>query len=92
MADNGPVPQKLKRSFENETKPEYPQQTILPEDSTVTKMEKLERNESLKQEASEEPAAKRVKIEQSEGNQDGDEKPLVDSRDKVRGVAMVKHE
>ncbi|KAH9209702.1 tRNA-dihydrouridine(47) synthase [NAD(P)(+)] [Leptodontidium sp. 2 PMI_412] len=92
MTDNASMPQDLKRSFENESKPEYPPQTILPEDSTATKIEKAERNGTTTQEASEEPAAKRVKMEQAEGEQNGDSKSLPDSRDKIRGVAMVKQE
>ncbi|KAK0123076.1 tRNA-dihydrouridine synthase 3 [Cadophora gregata f. sp. sojae] len=93
MADNAPIQEEtLKRSLDSDIKPEYPPQTILPEDSAVTKIEKAERNGSIKQEASEEPAAKRVKIEQPETELNGQSKQLTDSRDKVRGVALVKPE
>lgn len=93
MADSAPIPEEtLKRSLETDVKPEYPPQTILPEDSAVTKIEKAERNGSIKQEDSEEPAAKRVKIEQHEAAPNGNGNPATDSRDKVRGVALVKPE
>ena len=93
MADNAPIPEEtLKRSLDTDVKLEYPPQTILPEDSAVTKIEKPERNGSSKQEVSEEPAAKRVKIEQHEATTNGNGNSVPDSRDKVRGVALVKPE
>jgi len=85
-----------------------PPQPILPEDSAVTKAEKVERN-GANAEAhelnSEEPAAKRVKLDQPEtesspnfSNQTLDynkpetESLKADKREKVKGIALVKPE
>jgi tRNA-dihydrouridine synthase 3 len=82
----------------------HPPQPILPEDSAVTKAEKVERNgENVKEHEldSEEPAAKRVKLghpelESSSLNQfkAGPETEAVkaDRREKVKGIALVKPE
>ncbi|KAI9047558.1 hypothetical protein LZ554_008274 [Drepanopeziza brunnea f. sp. 'monogermtubi'] len=66
---------------------------VFPEDSAVTKAEKVERNWVTKDDSLDEPAAKRVKIGDSDsmssvnGGKSGG-----DSRDKVKGIAMVKPE
>ncbi|CZT10745.1 hypothetical protein WAI453_011150 [Rhynchosporium graminicola] len=91
MADDQAL-QDLKRTLEDGSAPEYPPQTILPEDSTITKIEKADRNGSTDLDSSEQPAAKRVKIEQSGGERNGGDRSLPDSRDKVKGTAMVKPE
>lgn len=72
-------------------------QPILPEDSAVTKAEKIERNGvSRKAEDLDEqkPAAKRVKMGDSIETvaENGPEEKKVDSRDKVKGIALVKTE
>jgi tRNA-dihydrouridine synthase 3 len=89
--------QSLKRPIDHFSEEQArPSQPILPEDS-VTKAEKIERNgvngkaEDLDEQ---EPAAKRIKMEDSietvAGN--GPEGKKVDSRDKVKGIALVKTE
>ncbi|PMD61665.1 tRNA-dihydrouridine(47) synthase [NAD(P)(+)] [Hyaloscypha bicolor E] len=89
--------QSLKRPIDHFSEEQArPSQPILPEDS-VTKAEKIERNgvngkaEDLDEQ---EPAAKRIKMEDSietvAGN--GPEEKKVDSRDKVKGIALVKTE
>lgn len=92
MTDNVPNPlnpeQSLKRPLNGEQKEEaHPPQPIFPEDSAVTKAEKIERNglSSDTPEASERPP-KRVKVDE-----EGTEAPK-DSRDKVKGIALVKSE
>lgn len=101
MAENGIVPEEsLKRplKIEEEEKPIYPPQSIFPEDSATTKAEKLERNgENGQHLITDEPAAKRVKTEQPEAGEasiktNGGNKNNGDSRDKVRGIALVKEE
>jgi len=100
MTDETPNPlapeQSLKRPFEGEQLEEaHPPQPIFPEDSAVTKAEKIERNGAnghaleapANSGASGEPPSKRVKVgEQKE------EAPTVDTRDKVKGIALVKPE
>lgn len=103
MADiAAPTPEEsLKRPLESETEPNCPPQTVLLEESAVTKAEKAESNGShygtvKNEEPFEAPAAKRVKIEQSEAPADQNEprssENKVDARDKVKGVALVKPE
>jgi tRNA-dihydrouridine synthase 3 len=72
-------------------------QPIFSEDPAVTRAEKVERNGvSLKEKAldGQEPAAKRVKMDDqvdgAAGN--GAEEKKVESRDKVKGIALVKTE
>jgi len=89
--------QSLKRSIGNvagEAAP--PTQPIFPEDSAVTKAEKNEKNgvngkgEHLE---GQEPATKRIKMEdQVDSAENGAEDKKVDSRDKVKGIALVKTE
>jgi tRNA-dihydrouridine synthase 3 len=90
--------QSLKRPLlEDQLEEAHPPQPILPEDSAVTKAEKVERNgvdvkeEKLNVEA---PSAKRIKMEASvqETTANGREDNKVDSRDKVKGIALVKPE
>lgn len=86
----------------------HPRQPILPQDSAVTKAEKVERhgaNAKAHELNPEEPAAKRVKLDQPEtesspnfNNQTLDyNKPeaeglKADKREKVKGIALVKPE
>jgi tRNA-dihydrouridine synthase 3 len=66
-------------------------QQILPGDSAVTRAEKSEGNGINGHDAvvgSEEPVAKRVKLDDT--NQQ--EAPKADARDRVKGLAMVKEE
>ncbi len=103
MADNAvAIPEdSLKRPLNSEPELTYPPQTILPEDSAVTKVEKAERNgthygTAKIEEPFEEPAAKRVKTDQSETSADqngsGSSEIKIDARDKVKGIALVKPE
>lgn len=74
-----------------------PTQPIFLEDSAVTKAEKVERNgTSVTEEHSDtkEPAPKRVKMEDSvdEVVENGHAENMVDSREKVKGIALVKTE
>ena len=93
MADEIPNPvepsQSLKRPLDGEQLEEaHPPQPILPEDSAVTKAEKVERNGANGSSVSNgEPAAKRVKVQE----QDQKSTPT-DSRDRVKGVAPIKAE
>jgi tRNA-dihydrouridine synthase 3 len=100
MAGEVPNPlapeQSLKRPFEGEQLEEaHPPQPIFPEDSAVTKAEKIERNgvnghtaeAPAAVEASGEPPSKRVKVEEQK-----EDAPKVDTRDKVKGIALVKPE
>jgi tRNA-dihydrouridine synthase 3 len=93
MADQVPKPpgpaQPPKRALEGEQlEKTHTPLPVLPEDSAVTKTEKVERNGAQQDDTrSEEPSAKRVKLEQSEA-----EAPKVDSRNKVKGIALVKPE
>jgi len=89
MDDQVPNPlvpaQSLKRPLEEEQLEEaHPPQPILPEDSAVTKAEKIERNGVN---GHEEPAAKKVRFTQTE--EVADEVP---KRQKVKGIALVKPE
>ena len=67
-----------------------PPESIFPEDSAVTKAEKRERNRT---EVHQDPidsvysASKRVKM-----SENGLDEQKVDSRDKVKGIALVKTE
>ena len=88
--------QSLKRPLEGEQLEEaHPPQPIFPEDSAVTKAEKIERNGVNWHDGEEAPVAtevsepppKRVKVEQRET-----EAPKADARDKVKGIALVKPE
>ncbi|KAK2627503.1 hypothetical protein QTJ16_003469 [Diplocarpon rosae] len=101
MADNdgSSVEKSLKRPMESESEPHHAPQTALPEDLVVTKAEKAEINGAQHEGTSEEPAAKRVKIEEpvseSTASLDGgvgSRIPGGDMRDKVRGIALVKPE
>ncbi|KAI6715665.1 hypothetical protein JHW43_001867 [Diplocarpon mali] len=102
MADNGGscFEKSLKRPLENESKPHYPPpQSFSAEDSAVIQAEKADRKGSRHEEASEEPAAKRVKIEEpvsgSMASLDGgagSRDSRGDVRDKVKGIALVKPE
>ncbi|QSZ29573.1 hypothetical protein DSL72_004089 [Monilinia vaccinii-corymbosi] len=84
MPDGVPDPvqpsQSLKRPLDGERLEEaHPPQPILPEDSAITKAEKVERGG--------EPSAKRVKTEEK------DHKALAaDSRERVKGIAPIKAE
>ncbi|ESZ92157.1 hypothetical protein SBOR_7452 [Sclerotinia borealis F-4128] len=81
--------QSLKRPLDGEQLEEaHPPQPILPEDSAITKAEKVERNGANGDSANNgEPAAKRVRTEEQ------DHKPTTtDSRDRVRGIASIKAE
>jgi len=92
----------LKRPLNGEQLEEaHPPQPILPEDSAITKAEKVERNGANgdlgKSSSLEPPAAKRQKIGQPaeqvpQDSEQGDPKPVVDARDKVKGIALVKPE
>jgi tRNA-dihydrouridine synthase 3 len=89
--------QSLKRSIGLVEDPPNPPQPIFPEDSAVTKAEKVERNGVTLTEGDldgQEPAAKRVKVEDSKEGvvNNGAEEKKVDSRDKVKGIALVKTE
>lgn len=65
----------------------HPAQRILPGDSTITKLEKIEGNGAIEGSLETgEPSAKRVKREEPEGQSSGD------TRTKIHGVAMVKPE
>ncbi|KAF7961073.1 hypothetical protein EAE96_000740 [Botrytis aclada] len=93
MADETPNPvdpsQSLKRPLDGEKLEEaHPPQPILPEDSAVTKAEKVERNGTNGDSVDNgEPSAKRAKIEEQ------NVKPTAtDSRDRIRGIAPVKAE
>ncbi len=94
LADPG---QSLKRSIGLVEDPPKPPQPIFPEDSAVTKAEKVERNGVTSTEGNldeQEPAAKRVKMEDSNEGivKNGAKETKVDSRDKVKGIALVKTE
>jgi hypothetical protein len=86
----------LKRSLrEEQLEVAHPPQPILPEDSAVTKAEEVERNGvSVKEHKFEEPSAKRIKMEEFvEGMaENGRAEKKLDSRDKVKGIALVKPE
>jgi tRNA-dihydrouridine synthase 3 len=97
--------QALKRPLEGEQLEEaHPPYPSLPEDSAVTKAEKVQRNgENVEEHGleSEEPTAKRVKLEHPELESSslaqlkaGPEAEAVkaDRREKVRGIALVKPE
>jgi len=89
--------QSLKRSIGLVEDPPNPPQPIFPEDLAVTKAEKFERNGVTLTEDNldgQEPAAKRVKMDDSmEGVvENGAEEKKVDARDKVKGIALVKTE
>jgi tRNA-dihydrouridine synthase 3 len=97
--------QALKRPLEGEQWEEaHHPQPILPEDSAVTKAEKVERNgESVEEHEleSEEPAAKRVKLGHPELESSSlaqckarpeTEAVKADRREKVKGIALVKPE
>lgn len=86
----------LKRPLEGQQLEEaHPPQPIFPEDSAVTKAEKIERNgvnadavEAAEPPVTSEasgPPSKRIKVESAEA-------PKVDARDKVKGIALVKPE
>ncbi len=71
-------------------------QPIFAEDSAVTKAEKVERSGHS---GSEEPSAKRIKLEQPDQSSKENTSATgnggvfkTDSRDKVRGIAMIKAE
>lgn len=69
-----------------------PLQPILPEDTAVTKAKKVEsgiNDGELHVADTEEPVAKRAKLDQIKTEA---ETPKVDSRDKVKGIALVKAE
>ncbi len=77
--------QSLKRPLEGEQLEEaHLPRPVLPEDSAVTKAEKIERNGVN---GRGEPAAKKVKVEQEE-----DVAPEASKRQKVKGIASVKPE
>ncbi|KAG9238079.1 tRNA-dihydrouridine(47) synthase [NAD(P)(+)] [Amylocarpus encephaloides] len=95
MADNSPTP----KAHENTLAPEhslkrlsepeeaYPPQPV-QEDSPVTAAEKIESNiASQHDNPSDERAAKRIKLAGAE-----ESSPKVNSRDKIKGVALVKPE
>lgn len=89
--------QSLKRSIGLVEDPANPPQPIFPEDSAVTKAEKVERNGVSSTEGNldvQEPAAKRVKMEDPKEGvvENGAEEKKVDSREKVKGIALVKTE
>jgi tRNA-dihydrouridine synthase 3 len=89
--------QSLKRSIGLVEDPASPPQPIFPEDSAVTKAEKVERNGVSLTERNldvQGPAAKRVKMEGSKEGvvENGAEEKKVDSREKVKGIALVKTE
>ncbi|RAL67904.1 hypothetical protein DID88_008629 [Monilinia fructigena] len=95
MADEIPNPvepsQSLKRPLDGEQlEGAHPPQPILPEDSSITKAEKLERNgPNVDSVSNGEPSAKRVKTE------DQDQKTTATdsaSRERVRGIAPIKAE
>ncbi|TVY29994.1 tRNA-dihydrouridine(47) synthase [NAD(P)(+)] [Lachnellula hyalina] len=90
--------QPLKRPLEGQQLEEaHPPQPIFPEDSAVTKAEKIERNgvNANTVEAAEAPItsevsgppSKRIKVDEQNV-----EAPKVDARDKVKGIALVKPE
>jgi len=109
MTDPIPNPleptQLLKRPLQGEQLEEaHPPQPIFPEDSAVTKAEKIERNGNSEDRA---PTSKRirldaepkpianVKVEESASNGNKTEagsESKTDSRDKIRGIAMIKAE
>ncbi len=100
----------LKRPLEGEqTEEAHPPQPIFPEDSAITKAEKMERNgvkaeddssdlgEAAAKKAKTEdhesslgdgPAAKRIKLESQQNGED----TKIDTREKVKGIALVKTE
>jgi tRNA-dihydrouridine synthase 3 len=101
--------QALKRHLEGEQLEEaHPPQPIVPEDSAVTEAEKVERNgenAEVHELNSEEPVAKRVKLDQPEMetppsfsdqtldyNKPETESLKADKREKVKGIALVKPE
>lgn len=93
MADNIPNPlepsQSLKRPLDGErTEEAHPPQPIFPEDSAVTKAEKVERNGAIPDSNKNgEPAAKKAKIEEQDNKT-----AVTDSRERVRGIAPIKAE
>lgn len=85
----------LKRPLDDVVNKPLPQ-PILPEDSAVTKAEKVERSGQVAVNGSQhditdlaEPAIKRVKLENGEAHA---ATPRIDARDKVKGVALIKEE
>jgi tRNA-dihydrouridine synthase 3 len=83
--------QSLKRPIAHVEEQAHPPQPIFP-DSAVTKGEKVERNGVICNLDAHEPATKRVKMEDiMEGvAENGAEEKKLDSRDKVKGIALVK--
>ena len=83
--------QSLKRPLEGQQSEEaLPKQPVLPRDSAVTMAEKvtgngLENGDSHVHSPLESPSKKRTKLDHTEA-------PKVDTRDKVKGVALVKAE
>ena len=89
--------QPLKRSIGLVEDPAHPSQQNFPNESAVMNAEKVERNGVTLTEGNlgeQEPAAKRVKVDDSmEGVvKNGIEEKKVDFRDKVKGIALVKTE
>lgn len=100
MADKSQDPANLvesvKRPAESELSQEpstAPTQPVLPAATAATEGDKLESNGAVGNgaqaapEGSEEPAAKRVKLDEPEAVA-----PKTDARDKVRGITLVKPE
>lgn len=111
MTENAPNPLEAEKSLKRpangeQTEDTRPPQPIFPDDSAITKAEKIERNgfkaendssslaeappiyvktEEHDSSLGEGPAAKKVKLEHSEDTK-------VDTRDKVKGIALVKTE
>lgn len=80
----------LKRPAEVPPEELHASQTVLPEESAILKAENTE--EYGANGTNEAHAPKRVRIEEDEPMKDVDDAPKVDSRDKVKGIAMVKAE
>jgi tRNA-dihydrouridine synthase 3 len=99
----------LKRPFEGEQKEEaHPPQPIFPEDSSVTKAEKVEGNGVQAEDSSSSLAETTQKIKKEDANADMEDAPAAkriklssqqniesakaDTREKIKGIALVKPE
>jgi tRNA-dihydrouridine synthase 3 len=93
MTDQNPLDpvQLLKRPLDGEQLEEaHTLQPVLPEDSAATKAEKVERNGTIENsdvEDSAEPATKRIKLDQPQ-----QQAPRTNTREKVKGLALIKEE
>lgn len=113
MTDQVPNPlhpeKPLKRPLEEEQKEEaHPPQPIFPEDSAITKAEKVERNGAKAKNGSSSSAEATQRTQKEDADRDLEDGPAakrvkrefhengkdskVDTREKIKGIALVKSE